>query len=258
MRIYYVGESRSRTLSVATALGVDAEHWNGLAERVMNWRWVLEDDFNVPTGRTLRGPDLLSSSGRPLPRGRRNPLPTLEEGLEIMMTALRLLEHSPHTRGAVSVINVCRRNSPFRRNRAQDRAARERLLELADASLAADGRYAHVIEDEEQTGELPSLARLPSRPVDAPGACVYGRGGDYGGDIHPDAGLGTGICAAPHRVAGDDELLQLAGLVSYALLQQEEPTHMAETLNFHLAFGILKRVLDRRACPQDPQGVERL
>ena len=36
---------------------------------------------------------------------------------------------------------------------------------------------------------------------------------------------------------------------------------MAEALNFHLAFGILKRVLDRRACPQDPQdpqGVQRL
>ena len=102
MRIYYVGESRSRTLHVATALGVDAEHWNGLVERLMNWRWVMEDDFSVPTGRILRGPDLLSPSGSPLPRGRRNPLPTLEEGLEIMMEGLRLLEHSACTTGAQS------------------------------------------------------------------------------------------------------------------------------------------------------------
>ena len=50
----------------------------------------------------------------------------------------------------------------------------------------------------------------------------------------------------------------MAGLVSYALLQQEDPTAMSEALNFHLAFGILKRVLDRRACPRDPQGVDRL
>ena len=191
MRICYVGESRSRNLHVATALGVDGEHWNSLVERVMDWRWVLEDSFNVPTGRTLRGPDLLSPTGRPFPRGRRNLLPTLEEGLEIMMEGLRVLEHSLHNRGGISVINVCRRNSPFRRNRERA-AARERLLELVNASLAADGRYAHVIEDEEQTGELPSLARLPSRPVDAPGACVHGRGGDYGGDIHPDAGPGNG------------------------------------------------------------------
>ena len=255
MRIYYVGESRSRNLSVATALGVDAEHWNGLVERVMNWRWVMEDDFNVATGRTLRGPDLLSPSGRPLPRGRRNPLPTLEEGLEIMMQALRVLEHSLDSRGAISVINACRHNSPFQRNRVQDRAAaRGRLLELVTASVVADGRYAHIIEDEEQTDGLPALARLPVDPVDAPGACRRARGGDSIGGL----ARYTAVYASPHRAAGDDELLQLAGLVSYALLQQEEPTAMAEALNFHLAFGILNRVLDRRACPQDPQGVHRL
>ena len=255
MRIYYVGESRSRTLHVATALGVDAEHWNSLVERVMNWRWVMEDSFNVPTGRTLRGADLLSPTGRPLPRGRRNPLPTLEEGLEIMMEGLRALEHSRHNRGAISVINVCRRKSPFRRNRAQDRAAaRGRLLERLNASLAADGRYAHIIEDEGQTDGLPVLAAGLAHRDPAPASCRPATEGDSGGG----AARGTGLYAPPHRVAGDDELLQLAGLVSYSLLQQEEPTAMAEALNLHLAFGILKRVLDRRACPQDPQGVDRL
>ena len=232
---------------------MDAEHWNGLVERVMNWRWVLEDDFNVPTGRTLRGPDLLSSNGRPLPRGRRNPLPTLEEGLEIMMQALRLLEHSPHTRGTVSVINVCRRNSPFNGN--HDRAAaRERLLELVNASLAADGRYAHIIEDGEQTDGLPVPAAGLDHRDPAPASCRPATEGDSSEGAARDAA----VYAPPHRVAGDGELLQLAGLVSYSLFQQEEPTAMAEALNFHLAFGILKRVLDRRACPQDPQGVQRL
>ena len=256
MRIYYVGESRSRTLSVATALGMDGEAWHALSGHVQDWRRVLEDDYHVPTGRTLRGPDLLSPNGSPPPRGRRDPLPTLEEGLEIMMRGLRVLEHSQDSRGAIGVINVCRRNSPFRRHRSRDRAAaRGRLLELADASLAADGRYGFFIEDEEQTDGLPALARLP---VDLPAACRYARDRLAGGEIHRDRGLGKGVCVAPHRVAGDDELLQLAGLVSYSLLQQEEPTAMAEALNFHLAFGILKSVLDRRACPQDPQGVARL
>ena len=54
MRIYYIGESRSRSLSVATALGVDGERWNAVSEHVLDWRWVMEDEFNVPTGRTLR------------------------------------------------------------------------------------------------------------------------------------------------------------------------------------------------------------
>ena len=238
MRIYYVGESRSRNLSVATALGVDAEHWSRLAGRVQDWRRVLEDEYHVPTGRTLRGDELLSPRGTPFPRGRRDPLPTLEEGLEIMMRGLRVLEHSQNSRGAVGVINVCRRNSPFLRHRHCDRAAaRERLLELADASLAADGRYGHFIEDEERRDGQPVLAL-------AAGRCA----GD--GD--------TAVCVLPHRRTGDDELLQLAGLVSYALLQQEEPTAMSEALNFHLAFGILKTVLDRRACPDDHQGVARM
>ncbi len=241
MRIYYVGESRSRNLSVATALGVDAERRNALVEQVMDWRRVMEDSFNLPTGRTLRGADLLSPTGSPLPRDRRRPWPTLEEGLEIMMTGLRVLEHSMHYREGIGVINVCRRNSPFRRNRDQARrndqaAARGRLLELVGASLAADGRCAHIVEDEERRDGLPAL-------VD----------GDSGGDTR----LGAAIHVQPYRMAGDDELLQLASLVSYALLQQEEPTAMAEALNFHLAFGILKSVLDRRACPQDPQGVDR-
>ena len=51
------------------------------------------------------------------------------------------------------------------------------------------------------------------------------------------------ICAHPCRA--------MASLVSYSLLQQEEPTAMAEALNFHLAFGILKSALDCRACPHD-------
>ena len=58
MRIYYVGESRSRNLCVATALGVDAEYRSSFAERVQDWRRVLEDDYRVPTGRTLRGDPL--------------------------------------------------------------------------------------------------------------------------------------------------------------------------------------------------------
>ena len=247
MRIYYVGESRSRNLSVTTALGVDAEHWSRLVERVQDWRRVLEDDYHVPTGRTLRGADLLSPKGSPFPRGRRDPLPTLEEGLEIMIRGLRVLEHSQNSKGAVSVINVCRLNPLFRRHRALDRtAARGRLLELADASLAADGRYGFFIEDEERRDCLPALEARHVHGDPALAACRYAGDG------------ATAVCAPPHRVAGDDELLQLAGLVSYSLLQQEEPTAMAEALNFHLAFGILKNVLDRRACPQDPQGVVRL
>ena len=163
MRIYYVGESRSRNLSVATALGVDGEHWDDVSENIQDWRWVMEDEFNVPTGRTLRGADLLSPKGS-LPRGLRRRLTTLEEGLDIIMTSLRVLESAGCRQGGIGVINVCRRNSPFRQHRRRDRAAaRERLLELVNASLAADGRYAFFIEDE---------AERTACPPSPPGPCT--------------------------------------------------------------------------------------
>ncbi len=246
MRIYYVGESHSRALSVATALGVDAEAWSAVSGRILDWRRNVEDEYHVPTGRTLRGEFLLSPTGTPPPRGRRDPRPTLEEGLEIMMQGLRVLEHSHHQRGGVGVINVCLGNTHYCRSRALNRArnraaARGRLLELVGASLAADGRYACFIEDEAQRDGLPALGAGP---------VMSARRSAVSGD--------TAVSAPRHCMAGDDELVQLAGLVSYALLQQEEPTAMAEALNFHLAFGILKNVLDRRACPDDHQGVVRL
>ena len=255
MRIYYVGESRSRNLSVSTALGVDGEAWDAVSEHIQDWRWVMEDEFNVPAGRVLRGEVLLSPSGSPLPRGRRNSRPTLEEGLEIMMTGLRVLEHASPGRGGIGVINVCRRNSPYRQHRRSDRAAaRQRLLELVSPSLAADGRYAFFVEDEAERDGLPALRAGPVHRDPVLAACPYPGDGGSGGDAARD----TLVYAPPYRVAGDDELLQLAGMVSYALLQQEDPTAMSEALNFHLAFGILKSVLDRRACPHDPQGVDRL
>ena len=254
MRIYYVGESKSRNLHVATALGVDGEAWDAVSGHIQDWRRVMEDDFNVPSGRVLRGADLLSPTGSPFPRGR-NPLPTLEEGLEIMMTGLRVLEKAGWRRGGVGVINVCRRNSPYRHHRNSDRAAaRGRLLELVTASVAADGRYAHIIEDEKGRDGHPALATGPVHRDPILAACPYPMDGDSGAGGAQD----TAVYAPPYRLAGDDELVQLAGLVSYSLLQQEEPTAMSEALNFHLAFGILKSVLDRRACPQDPQGVHRM
>ena len=254
MRIYYVGESRSRNLSVVTALGVDGEAWDAVSEHIQDWRWVMEDEFNVPTGRTLRGADLLSPNGS-LPRGLRRRLTTLEEGLDIMMTGLRVLESAGWRRGGIGVINVCRRNSLYRQNRRRDRAAaRQRVLQLVNAALAADSRYAFFVEDEAERDGLPALAAGPVHRDPVLAACRYAGEGDSGEDIRH----GVAAHVQPYRRAGDDELLQMAGLVSYSLLQQEDPTAMAEALNFHLAFGILKDVLDRRACPRDPQGVERL
>ena len=159
----------------------------------------MEDEFDVPSGRTLRGADLLSPTGRPFPRGCRNRLPTLEEGLEIIMDGLRVLEQASWRRGGIAVINVCRRNSPFHRNGARARAAaRGRLLELLNASLAADGRYAHVVEDEERRDGLPALAAGLVHRDPAPAARRCARDGNSGGD----AARATAVYAPQYQVAG--------------------------------------------------------
>ena len=250
MRYYYIGESEGPTIYAATALGVDAESWSSLAEHVLEWRWVMEYDYRVPSGSTLQGADLLAGAGNPFALGHLRPWPDPERGAEIMMNALRILEHAAWLRGSMKLINVCLGKGRHRDLRA---AVRHRLLDRIEASAAADGRYACVMEN----GEEPEWRHDPDAgsvgSILAHGTPLRRRSVG-GGRVAQD----TAIPAPSHRLPGDDELLQLAGLVSYSLLQQEEPTPTAEALNFHLAFGILKSVLDRRASPLDPQGVVRL
>ena len=76
MRIYYVGESEGPTVYAATALGVDVERWSSLAEHVLEWRWVMERDYNLPSGSTLQGADLLAGAGNPFAWATSAPGPT--------------------------------------------------------------------------------------------------------------------------------------------------------------------------------------
>ncbi len=60
------------------------------------------------------------------------------------------------------------------------------------------------------------------------------------------------------RSSQDDDLIQMVDLIAHALLKQEEkPSPRVTELGLHLAFGILDRVLNRKASRQDPQGVVR-
>ena len=171
MRIYYVGESEGPTLHVTTALGVDAEHWPYLAERVKNWRWVMEDDYRVPSGANLRWADLLAGTGNPFTLGHLRRWPDPERGAEVIMHGLRTLEHARGTPDGIGVINVCLRKRRFRRYRA---AARGRLLDRISDSLAADGRYALLIEDEDSRTACPPRHPCPSTRLPRPEAAGAG------------------------------------------------------------------------------------
>ena len=83
MRIYYIDEAEGPTCYVRSALGVNAERWNGLHGSVHSWRYAMAGDYNVPTSRELRACDLLArrgnlvridstGAGSPLSRGPRS------------------------------------------------------------------------------------------------------------------------------------------------------------------------------------------
>ena len=111
MRIYYIDESEGPRYYVRSALGVDAERWNGLHGRIQDWRTALAGDYSVPTSRELHACDLLAGRGK-LARidntGRRL---TPEQGAEIFMDGLRIIENAAHSLGGIEVVNVCLRKA---------------------------------------------------------------------------------------------------------------------------------------------------
>ena len=70
-------------------------------------------------------------------------------------------------------------------------------------------------------------------------------------DIPKERVIGGPAFRSPHS----DCLLQMADFIAHALLEQEEePSPRVERQGIARAFGILDRVLNRRASRRDPQG----
>ena len=167
MRIYYIDESEGPRYYVRSALGVDAERWNGLHGRIQDWRRALAGDYSVPTSRELHACDLLAGRGK-LARidntGRRL---SPEQGAEIFMDGLRIIENAAHSLGGIEVVNVCLRKADVK---GYEQVSLDRLLNRINTSVAADGRYAHLIFDEggehmvrRLYGRLRSRNPVPSR-----------------------------------------------------------------------------------------------
>ena len=251
MRIYYIDESEGPRYYVRSALGVNAERWNGLHGRIQDWRTALAGDYSVPTSRELHACDLLAGRGK-LARidntGRRL---TPEQGAEIFMDGLRIIENAAHSLGGIEVVNVCLRKADVK---GYEQVSLNRLLNRINTSVAADGRYAHLIFDEGGERMIRRLyGRLRSRnPV--PSKYEAWEDGQATKDIPIERIIG----GPSFRSSQDDDLLQMADLIAHALLkQEEEPSQRVTELGIRLDFGILDRALNRRASRTDPQGVVR-
>ena len=251
MRIYYIDEADGPTCYVRSALGVDAERWNSLHSSVQSWRYAMAGDYNVPTSRKLDAGDLLARRGNLVRIDNTGRRLTPEQGAEIFMNGLRIIEGAAFRRGGIEVINVCLRKADVR---DYQRVSLDRLLNRINSSVKADGRYAHLIFDEEgewMVGQLHDRLR-ERNPV--PSRYEVWEDGEATKDIPIERIIG----GLSFRSSQDDDLLPMADLIAHALLKQEEsPSSRVTELGLHLAFGILDRTLNRKASRRDPQGVVR-
>ena len=251
MRIYYIDEVEGPTCYVRSALGVDAERWNSVHGSVEDWRCAMAGDYNVPTNRKLGACDLLARRGLGVRIDNTGRRLTPEQGAEIFMDGLRIIESSASPRGGIDVINVCLRKADVK---DYEKISLDRLLNRINASVRTDRRYAHLIFDEDgewMVGQLYDRLRkrnpVPSR---------YGAWED--GEATKDFPIERIIGGPSFRSPQDDDLLQMADLVAHALLkQEEEPSEREAELSLHLAFGILRDTLNRKASRSDPQGIVR-
>ena len=251
MRIYYIDESEGPRYYVRTALGVDAERWNGLHGRILDWRTAMEADYYVPRSRELHACNLLAGRGKLARVDGADRRLSPEQGTEIFMNGLRIIESAARHPGGVEVVNVCLHKADVK---GYERVSLDRLLNRINSSVAAEGRFAHLIFDEggermvrRLYGRLRSTNPVPSR---------YETWED--GAPTKNIPIERIIGGPSFRSSHDDDLLQMADLIAHALLkQEEEPSQRVRELSLHLAFGILDRALNRRASRRDPQGVVR-
>ena len=251
MRIYYIDESEGPRYYVRTALGVDAERWNELHARIIDWRLRLEERYSVPADRELHACDLLAGRGKLARVGNADRRLSPERGAEIFAGGLRVVEDAARDIGGVEVVNVCLHKPDMR---AHERASLDRLLNRINTSVAAADRHAFLIFDEGREDMVARLyRRLRSRnPV--PSRYEAWEDGGRTKDIPIERVIGGPSFRSSHS----DHLLQMADLIAHALLkQEEEPSHRVRRLGIDRAFGTLDKALNRRASRRDPQGVVR-
>ena len=251
MRIYYIDEAEGPTCYVRSALGVDAERWNSLHGSVRSWRYAVAGDYSVPTGRKLNAGDLLARRGNLVRIDNTGRRLTPEQGAEIFMNGLRVIEGAASRRGGIEVINVCLRKADVM---DYERTSLDRLLNRINTSVRADGRYAHLIFDEEGEWMVEQLYHRLRECNPVPSRYEVWEDGAPTKDIPIERIIG----GPSFRSSRDDDLLPMADLIVHALLnQEEEPSQSVRELGLHLAFGILDLVLNRKASRSDPQGVVR-
>ena len=252
MRLYYINQAEGRRRHVRSALGVDAEVWNDFFRNIHEWRLELRRRHGIPSERQLRASELLNGS---VELGNRSCTDcwtrTSGKGEEIFAEGLRRIEEAARTMGGIEVINVCLYKPDCQ---GYKRVGLNRLLNRINASAAMANRHAFLIFGPGEEGLVSRTYRRLKMFNPVPSRYELWEDGRPTRNMPIENVIG----GPAFRSSRSDCLLQMAHLIAYALLmQEEEPSLWVPRVGADHPFGILDRALNRRASGRDPQGVVR-
>ena len=121
-------------------------------------------------GRELHACDLLAGLGKLVRIDNTGRRFTPEQGAEVYMDGLRIIESAAHVLGGIEVVNVSLDKVDVK---GYEHVSLDPLLNRINASVAADGRYSHLIFDEggEQMVKRPKAGSKAANPCPATTRC---------------------------------------------------------------------------------------
>ncbi len=250
MRLYHINEAEDSLHHVRSAVGVDAESWNNVYRMIYRWRLELADIYGISPERELSAGKLLSRLGNPATDGEYRHL-TQDEAREIFFNGLRVVEEVARTVRGLEIINVC-----LDRQRVSQygQVGLNRLLNRINTSARKARRRAFLIFPRGDEGVVSRGYRRLTVFNPVPSRYRLWEEGERLRNMPVEWIIGGPAFRNPES----DLLLQMAGFVAHALLEQESCSSTGgQRLDTHRAFSLLHLALNRRASQQDARGIVR-
>ena len=250
MHIAYCDESQDPTRTVVSALVIPDYTWRGCFIVVRDFRRSLKRRYQIPIQFELHSKDLIGGRGMPWQSNKRI---GRSLGCSIFTEAITTLD----TLGILGAygINISLESSGFRHPL---RAAVTRVFQRIENNLtnATSGEFGLVIYDGQQAQHNTMAQRILRRmQVYNPVPAMASAGHKGYRDMPLQRLLGDPLI----RDSEDDVFIQMADIMAYALLRQDNPpTHPVSVRhNISSAFANLPNIWLLAARRGDPQGVVR-
>ena len=246
MHLAYCDESADEKRTVAAAVVVPEASWRSAFDAIRDFRRSLRAKYGIPLAYELHAHPLVAGKG--MPGNRTRPLGR-KLGGQIFLEAIETL----NTLGSLGVygINVSVKNSDHRKPLRQSMML---LFQRIENNLTKTDNYGLIIYDGQET-QRRTLARQILRRMNVynPVPSLFGVSSFR--NLPVKRILGDPF----NRDSADDVLIQMADMMAFALLRQDNPPTQPVTLaaGVQSAFARLPDIWLRAASRSDSQGVVR-